>query len=261
MFPHYRFCNCCCLIWTPKRSHFMHESPRWAFLTALSREGLLQVQPAYSVMFPGRLTVSSAPPCVLGRFSTNNWRCPATPAAMLDRAGVITVGEEGKKGGSRIKLKKESWASGGGRTAVNIGEWNRLWERSLAVSMATPWLGGPFVLVSTLLQTALTSKWPVVDLRCMLRSREGGRPRIPLLYLSSEALFQTGAGLPSETRLLCECSLKYFFFLIQGCLSVWTVQFPFAVSTDTSRVLLKPMFKWVSVAGFPLTFYYLLVAD
>lgn len=41
-----------------------------------------------------------------------------------------------------------------------------------SVSMATPSLSGPFVLVNTSLQTALTSKWPVIDLRCQLRSRE-----------------------------------------------------------------------------------------
>lgn len=125
----------------------------------------IQVQAAYNLMFPQRLPMSSAPPHTLSRFHfINKWFFPATPQAKLSRAGVIT----GMGGVLKEESKQQSeWLERKRRKIKQTVE-NALHS----VSMATPSLSGPFVLVSNSLQTALTSKWPHIDIWCQLRCRE-----------------------------------------------------------------------------------------
>lgn len=70
-------------------------------------------------------------------------------------------------------------------------------------SVATPLLCSPFVPVNDSLQTALTSKWPVVDLLSGPRFRDSFlNLQMWLFWLSSEDLLQTGTGWRSFYKFL-----------------------------------------------------------
>lgn len=72
---------------------------------------------------------------------------------------------------------------------------NAAGRRALLVwlALATPPVCSPFVPVKNSLQTALTSKWLVVDLRSGPRFRDGFPDlHICLFWLSFEDLLQTG---------------------------------------------------------------------
>lgn len=84
--------------------------------------------------------------------------CPATPQATVGGAAVIKVGEQ-----NRAQTKERERE----REGKGEAEKESCMVKSTpgSVSLATPWLCSPFVPVNNSLQTALTSKRLVVDLR------------------------------------------------------------------------------------------------
>lgn len=184
----------------------------------------IQVQAAYSLMFPRRLSVSSAAPHALCRFHINKWFCPATPRATLGRAGVITVGRKknlfkGKQARERERewLKRKKNKTDCGERSV-LSAWRHL-RSVVPLCLLTPVSKQLWRLNGRSLTYGVS--W---DPERQLRVPGSSLHSLScLLVLLSEAHFQTGAGLPSETWLLYDCRQKHSFYST-AALFVWTVQ-------------------------------------
>lgn len=91
------------------------------------------------------------------------------------------------------------------------------------VSLATPLLYSPFVLVKSL-GAPLTSKWLAVDLQSRLRFRDGFLDLpIWLFWLPSEDLFQTGTGRLSFYKFLLTGTFILLHLLLSECSRVVSI--------------------------------------
>lgn len=118
--------------------------------------------------------------------------CSATPRATVGRAGVIKVGEQ-----NRMQTKEREREREAEKKSCMVKSAPRL------VSLATPSLCSPFVPINNSLQTALTSKWLVVDLRSGPWFRDRFLDlQMRLFWLSSEDLLQTGTEWPRFYKFL-----------------------------------------------------------